>query len=310
MTVTRERSDGYLVTVASVNLVGNAPTAATPKPARQGRMLLRAASLRLVRHASRGSHSGTADPLSVVAAVRADQSLASGSRVRLAIAGGAALCGYWAYGKLSNGYAYVQLGAAATEQLFMQGLEGKVELEMTLRPFSSVGELRGSLTPVSPTSPWLPRNPPGPWSGTNSKEARSHQSFSLISHPPGHPRSRGDEQRSTEQREPVPTVRHVGVLPPVHLSALGSFWSPGLSAVCQGLLGESLTLCCTKSRGETQFYNPNPNPNLTPTLSLTLTLTLTPTRRDQVLPQGSLRGGGGCAVDAGRCLRGRSAGAQ
>merc|ERR1711865_455862 len=173
------------------------------------------------------------------------------SRVRVAIAGGAALCGYWAYGKLSNGYAYVQLGAAATEQLFMQGLEGKVELEMSLSPFSSVGELRGSLTPVSPTSPWLPRNPPGPWSGNSSKEARSHQSFSLISHPPGHPRSRDEQQ---PQQEPVPTVRHVGVLPPLHLSALGGLWSPGLSAACQYLLGESLTLCCTKSRGETKFF--------------------------------------------------------
>ena len=120
----------------------------------KGRMLLRAASLRLVRRASRGSHSGT-DPLSVVAAVRADHSAATYSTRRLAVLGGAALCGYWAYGKASNGYAYVQLGAAATEQLFMQGLEGTVELEMTLRPFSSVGELRGNLTPVSPTSPWL-----------------------------------------------------------------------------------------------------------------------------------------------------------
>lgn len=216
----------------------------------KGRMLLRAASLRLVRRASRGSHSGT-DPLSVVAAVRADHSAATYSTRRLAVLGGAALCGYWAYGKASNGYAYVQLGAAATEQLFMQGLEGTVELEMTLRPFSSVGELRGNLTPVSPTSPWLPRSPPGPRNGASSKEARSHQSFSLISHPPGHPRSR-DQQH--QQPEPVPTVRHVGVLPPLHISALGSLWSPGLSAACQYLLGESLTLCCTKSRGETKFF--------------------------------------------------------
>ena len=193
------------------DLTGNAPWR-RPRT-RQGMLTrcLRAASLRLVRHASRGSHTGT-DPLSVVAAVRADQSHASGSRVRLALAGGAVLCGYWAYGKASNGYAYVQLGAAATEQLFMQGLEGTVELEMTLRPFSSVGELRGSLTPVSPTSPWLPRNPPGPWSGTSSKDARSHKSFSLISHPPGHPRSRADEQYGQQPGEPVPTMRHVGVL--------------------------------------------------------------------------------------------------
>ena len=30
---------------------------------------------------------------------------------------GAMLCGYWAYGKATNGYAYVQHGAAATDQL-------------------------------------------------------------------------------------------------------------------------------------------------------------------------------------------------
>ena len=209
-------------------------------------MLLRSASLRLVRHASRGRHSGT-DPLSVVAAVSAEDASVASSTRRLALTGGAMLCGYWAYGKATNGYAYVQLGAAATEQLFMQGLEGTVELEMTLRPFSSTGELRGSLTPASPTSPWLPRNPPGPWNGTSTQGARSHPSFSLISHPP-------DQQQQQQREAPVPTVRHVGVLPPVHLSALGGLWSPDLAAACQRLMGESLTLCCTKSRGETKFF--------------------------------------------------------
>jgi hypothetical protein len=157
------------------------------------------------------------------------------------------LCGYWAYGKATNGYAYVQLGAAATERLFMQGLEGTVELEMTLRPFSSTGELRGSLTPASPTSPWLPRNPPGPWNRASTQGPRSHPSFSLISHPP-------DQQQQQQHAAPVPTVRRVGVLPPVHLSALGGLWSADLAAACQRLLGESLTLCCTKSRGETKFF--------------------------------------------------------
>ena len=71
------------------------------------------------------------------------------------------------YGMATTGYAYVQLGAAATEQLFMQGLEGTVELQLTLRPFSAVGELRGPLTPVS-------RPPSRPC-------AQNHQSFSLIS---------------------------------------------------------------------------------------------------------------------------------
>ena len=79
-------------------------------------MLLRSASLRLVRHASRGRHSGT-DPLSVVAAVRAEEASVASSTRRLALMGGAMLCGYWAYGKATNGYAYVQHGAAATDQL-------------------------------------------------------------------------------------------------------------------------------------------------------------------------------------------------
>ena len=79
-------------------------------------MLRRAASLRLVRHASRGRHSST-DPLSVVAAVRAEEASVASSTRRLALTGGAMLCGYWAYGKATNGYAYVQHGAAATDQL-------------------------------------------------------------------------------------------------------------------------------------------------------------------------------------------------
>ena len=44
----------------------------------------------------------------------------------------------------------------------------------------------------------------------------------------------------------------------VHLSALFGLWSPGAAAACARLLGEgqgeSLTLCCTKSRGETHFF--------------------------------------------------------
>ena len=210
-------------------------------------MLLRSASLRLVLHASRCRHRSTV-PLSMASAVTAEEaSAASAAQHSAMLTAGAMLCGYWAYGKATNGYAYVQLGAAATEQLFMQGLEGTVELEMTLRPFSSTGELRGSLTPASPTSPWLPRNPPGPWNGTSTQGARSHPSFSLISHPP-------DQQQQQQREAPVPTVRHVGVLPPVHLSALGGLWSPDLAAACQRLMGESLTLCCTKSRGETKFF--------------------------------------------------------
>ena len=67
--------------------------------------------------------------------------------------------------------------------------------------------------------------------------------------------TRSEWKGAQQQREaPVPTVRHVGVLPPVHLSALGGLWSPDLAAACQRLLGESLTLCCTKSRGETKFF--------------------------------------------------------
>ena len=156
-----------------------------------------------MRVATRHSTSNVGDPLSVVAAVKAEQShtrqLAVSHTRRLAIAGCAALSGYWAYGKASRGYAYVQLGAAATEQLFMQGLEGTVELELTQRPFSAAGELSGCLTPVA--------RPPTHSSG------QSHRSFSLIAHPPGHPRSKATAD--AQPLAPVPAVRLIGVLPPV-----------------------------------------------------------------------------------------------
>ena len=162
-----------------------------------------AASRRLVRVATRHSSSNFGDPLSVVAAVKAEQShtrqLVQSHTRRLAVAGCAALSGYWAYGKASRGYAYVQLGAAATEQLFMQGLEGTVELELTLRPFSAAGELSGCLTPVA--------RPPTRPSG------QSHRSFSLIAHPPGHPRSKATAD--AQPLAPVPAVSLIGVLPPV-----------------------------------------------------------------------------------------------
>jgi len=79
-------------------------------------MLLRSASLRLVMHASRCRHQSTV-PLSMMAAVRAEEASAASATQRLALTGGAMLCGYWAYGKATNGYAYVQHGAAATDQL-------------------------------------------------------------------------------------------------------------------------------------------------------------------------------------------------
>ena len=142
------------------------------------------------------------------------------------MAAGATAFGCWAYDKASMGYAYIQLGAAATEQLYMQGLQGVVELELTLKPLSSVGELRGALTPVG-KAPTLPGY------------QQQHKRFSLIAHPPGHPRSKTSEE-DVSRPEPVSTLRHVHVLPPLHLFALA--------------LGTTSTLCCTKSRTETKYF--------------------------------------------------------
>ena len=82
--------------------------------AEEVKMLLRSASLRLVLHASRCRQRSTI-PLSMVAAEEA--SAVSAAQHSAMLTAGAMLCGYWAYGKATNGYAYVQHGAAATDQL-------------------------------------------------------------------------------------------------------------------------------------------------------------------------------------------------
>ena len=81
------------------------------------KMLLRSASLRLVLHASRCRQRSTV-PLSMASAATAEEaSAASAAQHSAMLTAGAMLCGYWAYGKATNGYAYVQHGAAATDQL-------------------------------------------------------------------------------------------------------------------------------------------------------------------------------------------------
>ena len=83
---------------------------------------------------------------SLVAAVQAEHS----QRWSRVLGGAAAVLGtYKAYDMATRWYAQLLLGSAATEQLYMQQLKGTVELEICIRPFSRVGELRGLLTPVS-----------------------------------------------------------------------------------------------------------------------------------------------------------------
>ena len=117
--------------------------------------------------------------------------------------GGVALAGAcYAYNKTVDAYAYMQLAAAATEQLYMQQLTGVVELELCLRPFSSVGELRGFLTPVAEA----PRTP-GPM---------QHRAFTLLEPADVSSKSKARHLAAIEQQlPPVPTVRRVSLLFPL-----------------------------------------------------------------------------------------------
>ena len=90
---------------------------------------------------------------SLVAALEQEAGPSNASGAGLLVTGGVllaagALC-YLAYDKAVRAYAFTLLCSAATEQLFMQQLEGKVELELLLTPFSSTGEICGLLSPVA-----------------------------------------------------------------------------------------------------------------------------------------------------------------
>lgn len=164
--------------------------------------------------------------LSLVGAVAAADAAAASSRRQILRGVGAAAVGYFLYDAAIIAYARIRLGAAATEQLFMQGLDGEVCLELRLTAFSSQAELRGKLTPVGRRAP--------------AGDFANHRDFSLLSYPP----PKDDRTKSglshdflkmpmdgiqrhvqgKKAREPPPppvaATRPVSVFAPVHLSAL------------------------------------------------------------------------------------------
>ena len=112
---------------------------------------------------------------SLVDAVKASEAASAG---RLGLAGrrtALAVLGYLLYDAAAMAYARIQLGAAATEQLFMQGLQGTVVLELRLKNLSQQAELRGQLTPVSRPAP--------------KGMTTSHRDFSILTHAPKAPAS-------------------------------------------------------------------------------------------------------------------------
>ena len=146
-----------------------------------------------------------------------------------------------AYNYVADGYAKLVLGAACTEQLWMQRLEGSVELELRMRPFSSCAEVCGILSPVLER----PRTA-GP---TN------HRAFTIIDTPDrsAHLSERTKErQRQVAERQLPPTMmqRKVGgLLPPL----------PSMSALLRGELFEESRKFCRKTRdGGTEYFSTPP----------------------------------------------------
>ena len=153
--------------------------------------------------------------------------------------GGATLRGWWPALRsrpsisLRASRARLRLHAARIgcdrEQLFMQQLEGTVELELSLRPFSPVGELRGLLSPIVEE----PRTP-GPV---------RHRAFTLLEPAKVSKSTYNRHRRAAEQQPPpVAMMRYVSLLRPMHLSAL--FASQA----------QEMRLYCRKSRAQTEYF--------------------------------------------------------
>lgn len=145
-----------------------------------------------------------------------------------------------AYSYVAHGYAQLVLGAACTEQLWMQRLEGSVELELRMRPFSSCAEVCGMLSPVLER----PRTA-GP---TN------HRAFTIIDTPDrsAHLSERTKERhRQVTERQLPPTMmqRSVQVVAPL----------PSMSALLRGELFEEMRKFCRKTRdGGTEYFSSPP----------------------------------------------------
>ena len=143
--------------------------------------------------------------------------------------------GYLGYEFAAQRYAYMILGSAATEQLFMQRLEGSVELELCCKPFSTHAELRGQLTPIMEA--------PRPNKGFPNHRALGSGVL------PAENRSKHTRDRFAAAAErslpPVAMVRQVAVMAPMRLLAV--------------LFGNGeLHLYCRKSRAGTEYFTTKP----------------------------------------------------
>lgn len=141
-------------------------------------------------------------------------------------------------------YAQMILGAAATEQLWMQRLEGTVELELVIKPLSNIGELRGLLSPVL-DAPQVPQHLQG---------IMNHRAFTLLESSEIAGRSglssRTRERHAEINRNQLPPVvmrRAVGVYAPINL----------LSVLFGGC--KDISLYCRKSRAHTEYFTVMPD---------------------------------------------------
>lgn len=151
----------------------------------------------------------------------------------LLIGGGSTILAYLAYNKATHLYATMILGSAATEQLYMQGLEGTVELELRIEPFSTVGELRGLLTPVSERP--------------HTSGPVNHRAFTLLTPAEISSKTRRRHEAAVQMQ-----------LPPVAMTRLVSIYAPApLSALVTSQAQETF-LYCRKSRAETQYFSEAP----------------------------------------------------
>ena len=141
------------------------------------------------------------------------------------------------YNYAAQCYAQIMLGAACTEQLWMQKLQGTVELELCIKPFSRIGELRGMLSPVL-EKPHVS----GPI---------NHRAFTLIESP-----NFADREGLSQRTKARHAERNRDQLPPVIMRRDIPVWPP-LPNVLELLYGEShqeIQLFCRKTRAQTEYF--------------------------------------------------------
>ena len=145
-----------------------------------------------------------------------------------------------AYNYAAERYAQMLLGSCATEQLWMQKLEGSVELEIKLQPFSPVAEIRGLLSPIVEK----PR----------VAGAINHRAFTLIESPNfsegvSHRTKARHQANNKAQLPPVMTLRTIEALPPL----------PSLASLLRGgSCFEDVRIFCRKTRAATNYFFAEP----------------------------------------------------